>query len=49
MRFLVILIGCVGSPMSESGLVDIISCAVRGVGYIVTEKNFTHNFRVLRL
>ena len=35
--------------MSESGLVDIMSCAFRGVDHMVAGKNFTHNFRVLRL
>ena len=31
MHFLMCFIGCVGSLMAESGLVDILSCAFRGV------------------
>ena len=34
--------------MSESGLVNIMPCAFRGVDHMVTRKNFTHNFRVLK-
>ena len=49
MGFFMSFIGCAGSPISESGLVDIMSCAFRDVDHMVTGKYFTHTFRVLRL
>ena len=35
--------------MAGRGLVDNMSCAFRGVDHMLTGKNFTHNFRALRL
>ena len=44
---IVSFIGCVGSLMAESGLVDIMSGVFRGVDHMLTEKNFTRNFCAL--
>ena len=49
MRFLVSFTDCVGSLMTESGLVDTMSCAFRGVDHNVYLNKFPHNFRALRL
>ena len=35
--------------MAGNGLVDIMPCAFRGVDHMLTGKNFTYNFRALRL
>ena len=47
LSFLVSFIGCVGSLLAGSGLVEIMSCAFLGVGHMLTGKNFTHHFRAL--
>ena len=46
-RFLMSFIGCVGSLLAVSGLVEIMSCAFLGVGHMLAGKNFAHNFRAL--
>ena len=49
MHFLVSFIGCVGSLMAESGLVDILSCAFNGVDRVFTGNECPQNVRALRL
>ena len=49
LHFLMSFIGCVGSLMAESGLVDILSCAFGGVDHMMTGKKYPQNIRALRL
>ena len=49
MHLLMSFIGCVGSLMAESGLVDMLSCAFGGVDDMFTGNKCSWHFRALRL